>query len=157
MHAKRQRSLKKSNFLIWNKSDSKVPWATAPKLVLWLANTLSCDLTKPYYNGWSVDEIWDTLFPTTQKKLRNICDPASSKRHNSGVLQGKIICQVKSQLRLVESHNTSMGAVAHGALELDLFQIRKWHFFSDPCLFALSSKKKNAYRDISHIILKHTQ
>ena len=43
------------------------------------------------YNTWSVDEIWDTLFPTTQKKKQNICDPAYSKRHNSGMLHGKNI------------------------------------------------------------------
>ena len=32
----------------------------------------------------------------------------------------KIISRVKTQLRLVGSHNTNLGAVAHGALELDL-------------------------------------
>ena len=47
----------------------------------------------------------------------------------------KIIFQVKSQLRLVGSHNTSLGVVAHGALELDWFQIRKCHFLSDLCVF----------------------
>ena len=31
------------------------------------------------------------------------------------------ISQVISQLRLVGSHNTNFGAVAHGALELDVF------------------------------------
>ena len=48
----------------------------------------------------------------------------------------KIISQVISQLRLVGSHNTNLGAVAHGALELYVFQLgRRYFFFSDPCVF----------------------
>ena len=64
----------------------------------------------------------------------------------SAITQGgftvKIIFQVKSQLRLVGSHNTSWGAVAHGALELDLYQIRKCHFLSDPCVFGYIFQEK---------------
>ena len=48
----------------------------------------------------------------------------------------KIIFQVKSQLRFVGSHNTSLGEATQSALELDLFQIRKCNFLSDPFLFA---------------------
>ena len=43
--AKHARVTQKRHFLIWNKSNSKAPWPTAPKLVLWVANTLSCDMT----------------------------------------------------------------------------------------------------------------
>ena len=46
-----------------------------------------------------------------------------------------IMAQVISQLRLVGSHNSSLGAVAHGALELEDLQIRKCHFLSDPSVF----------------------
>ena len=40
-----------------------------------------------------------------------------------------------SELRLVGSHNTSLGSVAPGALELEDLKIRKCHFLSDPCVF----------------------
>ena len=43
-----------------------------------------------------------------------------------------IMISAISQLRLVRSHNTGLRAVAHSALELDWFQIRKCHFLSDP-------------------------
>ena len=39
------------------------------------------------------------------------------------------------QLRLVGSHNTRLGAVAHGALELDVLQFGRRYFLSDPCVF----------------------
>ena len=47
----------------------------------------------------------------------------------------KIISQVISQLRLVGSHNTNLGAVAHSALELDVFQFGRRYFFSDSYVF----------------------
>ena len=40
-----------------------------------------------------------------------------------------------SQLRVLASHNTSLGSVAQGALELVSWEIRKCHFLSDPCVF----------------------
>ena len=40
-----------------------------------------------------------------------------------------------SQLRVLASHNTSLGSVAQGALELLSCEIRKCHFLSDPCVF----------------------
>ena len=40
-----------------------------------------------------------------------------------------------SQLRLVGSHNTSLGSVAHSTWQLDDLKIRKCHFLSDPCVF----------------------
>ena len=46
----------------------------------------------------------------------------------------KLICLVISQLSVLASSNTTLGAVAHGALELGLFQIRKCHILSDPCV-----------------------
>ena len=42
---------------------------------------------------------------------------------------------VISQLRVLASHNTSLGSVAQGALELESWKIRKCHFLSDPCVF----------------------
>ena len=68
----------------------------------------------------------------------------------------KLIFSVKSQLRLVGSHNTSLGVVAHGALELGLFQIRKCHFLVTIAFFWLYLLRKGAYRDFLHIILNHT-
>ena len=58
----------------------------------------------------------------------------------------KLIFQVKSQLRLVGSHNTSLGAVAHGALELDLFQIRSAIFLVSLACLDISSKKRCLYK-----------
>ena len=40
-----------------------------------------------------------------------------------------------SQLRVLASHNTSLGSVAQGALELESSEIRRCHFLSDPCVF----------------------
>ena len=68
----------------------------------------------------------------------------------------KIIFQVISQLRLVGSHNTNLGAVAHGALELCV-PIREALFFFVTLRVWIYLLRKGAYRDISHIILKHTQ
>ena len=39
-----------------------------------------------------------------------------------------------SQLRVLASHNTSLGSVAQGALELESWEIRRYHFLSDPCV-----------------------
>ena len=39
-----------------------------------------------------------------------------------------------SQLSVLASHNTSLGSVAQGALELESWEIRKCHFLSDPCV-----------------------
>ena len=63
---------------------------------------------------------------------------------------------VMLQLRLVGSHNANLGAVDHGALELHVFQLGRRYFLSDPCVW-IYLLRKGAYRDISHIILKHTQ
>ena len=38
-------------------------------------------------------------------------------------------------LKVLASHNTSLGSVAQGALELESWEIRKCHFLSDPCVF----------------------
>ena len=42
---------------------------------------------------------------------------------------------VISHLRVLASHNTSLGSVAQGALELESWEIRRCHFLSDPCVF----------------------
>ena len=47
----------------------------------------------------------------------------------------KIISLVISQLRLIGRHNTNLGAVAHGALELYVLQLGRRYFLSDPCVF----------------------
>ena len=47
----------------------------------------------------------------------------------------KILSQAISQLRLVGSRNANLGAVAHGALELDVLKFGRRYFLSDPFLF----------------------
>ncbi len=48
-----------------------------------------------------------------------------------------------SQLRVLASHNTSLGAVAHGALEFDILPFARCHFFLVTLAFlAISSKKR---------------
>ncbi len=42
----------------------------------------------------------------------------------------------------VESKNSSLESVAHGALELADFQIRKCHFLRAPCEFGYIFKEK---------------
>ena len=85
---------------------------------------------------------------------RNSVAPTSSNHHNSerGIHVKKKFkkLNVIPQLRALATHRPILGRVAQGALELILPQIRKCHFFSDPC-------ENGAYRDYLHIILKaHT-
>ena len=47
----------------------------------------------------------------------------------------KIIYTVILQRSLVGSHNTNLGAVAQGALELYVFQFGRCYFLSDSCVF----------------------
>ena len=44
--AKHARVTKKLHFLIGKMTNSKTPWATAPKHVLWLPTSLSCDMAE---------------------------------------------------------------------------------------------------------------
>ena len=62
---------------------------------------------------------------------------------------GHRYCWVKPQ--------TNWASVDQGTLELYLPQIRKCHFFEWHLPFWMYLLRKGAYRDISHIILKHTQ
>ena len=75
-------------------------------------------MTEPYLQRGEVLMRRETLYFQPRKIPRNICDPASSNHHNSECFTVKIISQVISQLKLVESHNTNLGSVAYGALEL---------------------------------------
>ena len=43
----------------------------------------------PYLQRGEVLMRYETLYYQPRKKPRNICDPASSNHHNSGVLHGK--------------------------------------------------------------------
>ena len=89
-----------------------------PKIVLWVPNTLSCDLTAPYLQRVKVLIRYETIYFQPRKNPRNIFAGTSSNPRNSGMLHVKIFLSVKSQLRLVGSHKTTnLGAVAHGALE----------------------------------------
>ena len=83
-----------------------------------------------------------TLYFQPRQNPRNICDPTSSNHHNSTLLHGKKKNSVILQLKLVGSHNPSLGSVAQGTWQLEDLQIRKCHFLSDPCGLAISSKKK---------------
>ena len=78
---------------------------------------------------------YETLYFQPRQKPWNICDPASSNHHISGMLHGKKnYGSLISQLRVLASHTGSLGSVAQGALELESWEIRKCHFLSDPCL-----------------------
>ena len=56
----------------------------------------------------------------------------------------------------IGSHNTNLGGgVAHGALELYMFLFRRCKFLMTLACLEVSSKQM-CYRDIPHIILKHT-
>ena len=54
----------------------------------------------------------------------------------------KLISQVTSQVTLVGSHNTNLGAVAHGVLELDVFQFGGTIFLVTLACLDISSKKR---------------
>ena len=86
---------------------------------------------------------YETLYFQPRQNPLNICDPPPSNHHNSTLLHGKKNkLTVISQLRLVGSHNTSLGSVAQGTWQLEDLQIRKCHFVEDPWCLAISSKKK---------------
>ena len=57
-----------------------------------------------------------------------------AKNHGISVILPLLIT-IAQELRLVGSHNTNLGAVAHSALELDVFQFGRCYFLSDTCVF----------------------
>ena len=73
-----QGSLKKWHFLISQDLNFQAPCATDPKLVLWLANTLSCDTSEPKLQRGEVLNRYEKLYFPPRPKRRKICDPASS-------------------------------------------------------------------------------
>ena len=79
---------------------------------------------------------YETLYFKLRQKPRNICDPASSNHHISGMLHGKKNYGLDiSQLRVLASHTGSLRSVAQGALELESWEIRRCYFLSDPCVY----------------------
>ena len=54
-----------------------------PNFLLWLANTLSCDMAETIITTREVLNRYETLYFQPRQKPRNICDPASSNHHNS--------------------------------------------------------------------------
>ena len=88
------------------------------------------------------ETLYFQLYFQPRQKPRNICDPSLLSAITLECFTVKLIFQVKSQLRLVGSNNTGLGAVAHGALELDLFQIRKCLFLVSLECLDISSKKR---------------
>ena len=70
-------------------SNSQAPWATDSKFVLWLANTLSCDMAESYLQRGEVLNRYETLYFQPRQNPRNICDPASFNHYISGTLHGK--------------------------------------------------------------------
>ena len=67
------------------------------------------------------------VFGAAGNKVSHIYSTLHRARCNYG--------SVISQLRVLASHNTSLGSVAQGTLELVSWEIRKCHFLSDPCVF----------------------
>ena len=119
------------------------PWATDTKLPVWIANTLSCDMTQPYLKHGEVLNRYETLYFKPRQSSRKICDPASSNNHISTFLHSTIFFDsVISQLRLVGSHNRCLGSVAQGVGQLVDFQIGNAIFLVILACLAISSKKK---------------
>ena len=56
---------------------------------MWIANTLSCDMTQPYLKRGEVLNSYETLYFKPRQSSRKICDPASSNNHISTFLHGK--------------------------------------------------------------------
>ena len=57
--SKHARVIKKMHLLIYNTSNYQAPWATDPKLVLWLPTSLSCDMAETkFFLPWSNVELW---------------------------------------------------------------------------------------------------
>ena len=57
-----------------------------PQLPVWIANTLSCDMTQPYLKRGEVLNRYETLYFQPRQSSRKICDPASSTNHISTFL-----------------------------------------------------------------------
>ena len=79
-------------------------------------------MNEPYLQSGEVLIKYETLYFQPCKNQRNICDVPSSNPRNSGMFPVKNNSLVISQLRLVGCHYTNLGAVAHGTLELYVFQ-----------------------------------
>ena len=61
-----------------------------------------------------------------------------------------------SQVRLVGSHITNLGAVSHGALELYVFQFGGIIFLVTHACFNISSKKRCLQRHFTYDLKAHT-
>ena len=92
-------------------------------------------MTQPHLQRDEVLMRYETLYFQPRKKHGISVTPPLLITIAQECFTVKIIFLVISQFRLVGCHNTSLGAVAHSALELDVFQIRKCHFLSEPIVF----------------------
>ena len=75
-----------------------------------------------------------------------------SIKHSTVCNYGSVI----SQLRVLASHTRNLGSVAQGALELELWKIRKCHFLVTLACLAISSKKKCLQRLFTYHLKAHT-
>ena len=78
-------------------------------------------MTKPYLQSGEVLMRYETLYFQRAKNHGISVTPPLLITITQEYSTVKIISQVISQFSLVGSHNTNLGAVAHGALELDGF------------------------------------
>ena len=99
-------------------------------------------MTEPYLQHGEVLIRYETLYFQPRKTPRNICDVTSSKPCSSGMRHGKNNFSVISQLRLVGSHNTNLGAVAQGHLNYTCCNLGGAIFLVTLACLDVSSKKR---------------
>ena len=119
--------------------NSLLPGPQIAKFGFWLAKTLSCDRRLPLRS-------YKAIHFQPRKNPQNICNVTSSNHHNSAMLQVKNIDPTMLQLSILA---TGLGNYPCHSLGGAIFLVTL--AFLDDLL------RKGAYRDISHIILKHTQ
>ena len=128
-----------THFLICGKDNWKAPWATRPQIGLRVAKARSCDTwqvqkklrwTPPSY---SVDKRRDHRNCVGGCQISVI--PPLLSTITKGRCTGIFFRLVSITVTCFSNPHTNLGGHLSRRLELSLPQIRKCHFFSDPCVF----------------------
>ena len=122
MHRGKSHS-KKVHLLIGGKPQSRAPWATRPKICVWVAKARSCDMPGLYFYC-----VVRHAISVTRSLLITITQGGS---HSKNMYKPGM-----SQLRALATHTPILGRVAQGAWDCGLPPISRCNFLSDPCLCA---------------------
>ena len=142
--SKHARVTQKIDFLICGTLYSQTPWPQRPKLGVRVAKGLSCDISGFFFGFFLGNTPPPPLRYRAEKRQdHGICrtptqisvvPPLLSSISQGGFYRKKQQPLI-SQRRPLATRTPSLGRCGQGALEFCRPQIRKYHFFSDPCVF----------------------